>query len=441
VQNQSRVPQTPNPKPQTPNPKPQTPNPNFNQVKSFNKQILINQTQMQNNNNEIHFEGRFGDVNIKDNIATKTLKHYTTERDLIHIFREIYFGLHCKHPNIVPITGINIKTNENATEIENISLEQPNSGINLIQFKNFYKGNMPLLFLKTIMYQLFRGLYYLHINEIMHRDLHLGNVLINLKTFEVKIIDLGWAKKMKIDENTVLVHANYIKNCEEFRKRSLKPSYESEKSSECKSISSSEKKPVLLKRQFEEFKNKIKIIDFREDQKKKINPERILPSMVPDYMTKIYNNKADVFAAGQLFYFLISGQHYYKKCKSFHTIIKISQGLLAIEDVEFEKLLMEHEQFEIIDQLTDEQICQEGKDLLKNCLQFYEKDRFTSTHVLKHNYFKPLNEGFVKRNEQYPKVLNGSLLGENINKQILIEKILDLKMEFDDKKNQENNKK
>lgn len=45
-----------------------------------------------------------------------------------------------------------------------------------------------------MMYQLIRGVAYLHSKNIMHRDLHPANVLIDLQSLELKICDFNSAK-------------------------------------------------------------------------------------------------------------------------------------------------------------------------------------------------------------------------------------------------------
>lgn len=48
------------------------------------------------------------------------------------------------------------------------------------------------------MYQILEGTLYLHQQNIIHRDLKLGNIFLN-DDMEVKIGDLGFATKLKFD--------------------------------------------------------------------------------------------------------------------------------------------------------------------------------------------------------------------------------------------------
>lgn len=46
------------------------------------------------------------------------------------------------------------------------------------------------------MYQIFQGLAYLHLNNLVHRDLKPDNILLNEKN-EIKITDFGWSRKIE----------------------------------------------------------------------------------------------------------------------------------------------------------------------------------------------------------------------------------------------------
>nr|CCC91365.1 unnamed protein product [Trypanosoma congolense IL3000] len=56
---------------------------------------------------------------------------------------------------------------------------------------------MPLIMIKTIMFQLARALVFLHARSICHRDAKPGNLLVDSETGVVKLCDFGCAKKMQ----------------------------------------------------------------------------------------------------------------------------------------------------------------------------------------------------------------------------------------------------
>lgn len=55
---------------------------------------------------------------------------------------------------------------------------------------------LPDIEVKLYMYQLFRGLTYIHSLDICHRDIKPPNILVNKKTHKLVICDFGSAKKL-----------------------------------------------------------------------------------------------------------------------------------------------------------------------------------------------------------------------------------------------------
>ena len=146
-------------------------------------------------------EGSYGSVFLainsltKQNVAIKKInKIKENEIDDLEIKNEIDILRNLDHPNIVKI--IEFYSTEKAYYV--ITDYCP-SGELYNQITNSYNEYQ----LAVLFYQIFSGLYYLHANNIIHRDLKLENILINeiekdnktnLKYFWIKIIDFGTSK-------------------------------------------------------------------------------------------------------------------------------------------------------------------------------------------------------------------------------------------------------
>ena len=168
-------------------------------------------------------------VNIitKQNIAMKKIKKVKeNEIDDMEIKNEINILKKLDHPNIVKIIEF-----YSAPKAYYIITDFCSCGELYNQIKTQYSENQ----LAVLFYQVLSGLYYLHSNNIVHRDLKLENILIseiekdkvtNEKYFWVKIIDFGTAKifeKNKSEKAVVgssyyiapeVLHKHYNEKCD-----------------------------------------------------------------------------------------------------------------------------------------------------------------------------------------------------------------------------------
>ena len=119
-----------------------------------------------------------------------------------------------KHPNI--INYFSIEKRERQIYRDSITIEililMEYMNYNLTDFIEEYKNEnnikyLPIDIVLKISYQILQGIYYLHSNRIMHRDLKLENVLIE-DLNSIKITDFGYSinilKHQTFQKRTIL---------------------------------------------------------------------------------------------------------------------------------------------------------------------------------------------------------------------------------------------
>jgi serine/threonine protein kinase len=107
------------------------------------------------------------------------------------ILREIKLLRFMSHENILPIIDVLTPTPSSSC-FDEIYFVTPHMGSDLLHVINNPKQKLGLNHLMYIMYQLMRGLKYLHSAGIIHRDLKPDNLIINEKC-ELVICDFGLA--------------------------------------------------------------------------------------------------------------------------------------------------------------------------------------------------------------------------------------------------------
>ena len=108
--------------------------------------------------------------------------------------REITNLKYCSHPNILSL--INVYFYQDQIELVLDCCES-----DLRNFINKYQ-DIPKIYnketIKNIIYQIIKGVSFMHSQAIVHRDLKPGNILINVSSLEVKIGDFGFSRKLSI---------------------------------------------------------------------------------------------------------------------------------------------------------------------------------------------------------------------------------------------------
>lgn len=94
-----------------------------------------------------------------------------------------YMGLY--HEKKMKLSDFNIYDDYNFLIFEYFD------GITLSKFMKEYNNKLPPSIIKKIFYQILNAIQQLHKNKIIHNDIKLDNILINKKTFQIKLIDFG----------------------------------------------------------------------------------------------------------------------------------------------------------------------------------------------------------------------------------------------------------
>lgn len=151
---------------------------------------------------ELVTEGTFGDIYLcvyKNMLQiTKIIKFKESNCiSLKSIIRETFLLKKLNHKNLMKANNISIKQEGNYYNIYYIMDIYPHDlSSQLEQWSK--KPNFTINSYRTILTQLFEGVYYMHQNDILHRDLKPENILIN-SDLQIKICDFGISKIVNTD--------------------------------------------------------------------------------------------------------------------------------------------------------------------------------------------------------------------------------------------------
>ena len=140
--------------------------------------------------------------NSEEIVAIKKIEPF--ERDLfcLRTLREVKFLKHFNHPNIIKILDIQKPTSfENFNDVYLIQ-EYMDADLHTV-IRTHQLSNNHMVYM---LYQLLKGVKYLHSCDIIHRDLKPANLLVNEKC-DLKICDFGLARfetDITKDKNTFL---------------------------------------------------------------------------------------------------------------------------------------------------------------------------------------------------------------------------------------------
>ncbi|RDX65528.1 Shaggy-related protein kinase eta, partial [Mucuna pruriens] len=110
--------------------------------------------------------------------------------------RELQLMRVMDHPNVISLKHCFFSTTSTDELFLNLVMEYvPESMYRVLKHYSNANQRMPIIYVKLYMYQIFRGLAYIHtVPKVCHRDLKPQNILVDPLTHQVKLCDFGSAK-------------------------------------------------------------------------------------------------------------------------------------------------------------------------------------------------------------------------------------------------------
>ena len=235
---------------------------------------------------------------------------------------------------------------------------------------------------RLLMFQIFNAVLYLHSNKVIHGDLKLDNIMIdslvdqkdkndnkNPISFISSIKEANKEIQNKIEMNELI---NLSKTISSHLNNNLLNSIDSN------SINNTIKSAASMKsfkyQNSTMKKYELKLIDFgcsKIFNKYKKNFEDTIGTLVycsPEVLLNNYNEKCDIWSCGVIMYLLLSKEFPFFGINQDEIVEKILNG-----------------KFEFSNKFKN--VSEEAKDLIRNCLKYDKKSRFSAKEALKHKFF------------------------------------------------------
>lgn len=150
------------------------------------------------------------DMRTNEKVAIKKLQEIQDISDAKRVLREIIILKACHHDNLLELKGFHLEPKNNFYEVYLVT-----ELMDFDMYRVIKKGRdeMTEEHIQYVMYQIFLGLYYLHENNVIHRDIKPNNILLN-DSCDVKICDFGFAREIQQGssaDNTEYVVTRYYR--------------------------------------------------------------------------------------------------------------------------------------------------------------------------------------------------------------------------------------
>jgi len=134
---------------------------------------------------------------------------FSNVADARRILREIKLMIHFDHPHVMSLCGVIPPEPHDRDTYKDVYLIMPRCDTTLSKVIRS-KQKLSERHIQYFIYQIARGLEYMHSGGIIHRDLKPENILVNATDCKVKITDFGLSRGVHIDIDSPMKLTEYV---------------------------------------------------------------------------------------------------------------------------------------------------------------------------------------------------------------------------------------